>query len=84
VPIIVAIFPLVAGVPAGERIFQVVFFAVLVSVTFQGASAGRLRLEGPRTPFPPAAVEISSNRPTTGDVKKVKKGFGALRFGVHR
>lgn len=38
VPIILATFPLLAGVPAAESIFDLVFFAVLLSVLLQGTT----------------------------------------------
>jgi len=53
-PIILATFPLVAGVPQASRIFDVVFFVVLTSVLIQGTTiplAGRwLRLNAPKRP----------------------------------
>ena len=39
-PIILATFPVAAGVPNGERLFHVVFFVVLTSVLVQGTSIG--------------------------------------------
>jgi cell volume regulation protein A len=51
VPIILATFPLVAGVPGGEELFNIVFFVVLASTLVQGttipAVARWLRLDGP-------------------------------------
>lgn len=38
VPIILATFPLLAGIPRAETIFNIVFFIVLTSVIFQGTS----------------------------------------------
>ncbi len=52
VPIVLATFPLVAGHPDGQRIFDVVFFVVLLSTLVQGLTiptlAARLRLGGDR------------------------------------
>jgi cell volume regulation protein A len=51
VPIILATFPLVAGVPGGETLFNIVFVVVLASTLVQGTTipgvARWLGLEGP-------------------------------------
>lgn len=51
VPIILATFPLVAGLPGADAIFSMVFFIVLTSALVQGttipAVARRLQMEGP-------------------------------------
>ncbi len=54
VPIILALFPLLAGVPEAGTILDVAFFVVLISLTLQGWSipylARLLRLEVPSAP----------------------------------
>lgn len=63
-PIILATLPLVAGVPGSDRIFSIVFFAVLISVLVQGPTVGvAARLLGvaePATPDVTVPLEIDS------------------------
>lgn len=64
VPIILAIFPLVFGLPEAPLIFNVVFFVVLISATVQGSTlpyvARRLKLTVPPPSTPTADLEINS------------------------
>lgn len=50
VPIVLAIFPIVAGVPGAQTIFNIVFFVVIVSSLLQGPTlawvAKKLRVDG--------------------------------------
>jgi potassium/hydrogen antiporter len=54
VPIVLATYPLLAGLPEGRLLFNVVFFIVLTSAVIQGATisplASRLKLVGKETP----------------------------------
>lgn len=64
VPIILALFPLLAGVPEAARILDVAFFVVLISLTVQGwtipALARGLRLQVPPPPAPSERFDLAS------------------------
>lgn len=72
VPIVLATYPLLLGVPDSLVLFNVVFFVVLVSALTQGWSlpfvARRLGLELPSLPAPPVSLEITSLRDVDGDI----------------
>lgn len=64
VPIILAIYPLIYGLPNAPLIFSVVFFVVLISATVQGSTlpwvAQKLDLTEPPPPIPAASLEITA------------------------
>jgi cell volume regulation protein A len=64
VPIILAIYPLIYGLPNAPLIFSVVFFVVLISATVQGSTlplvAQKLNLTEPPPPTPVASLEITT------------------------
>ena len=66
VPIILALFPLLAGVPEAALILDVAFFVVLISLTLQGWTiptlARRLRLEVPPAPQPAERHELAASQ----------------------
>jgi cell volume regulation protein A len=72
VPIILATYPVLAGAPGATRIFDIVFFAVVVNAFVPGATVGRLArrlgLEAALKPAPRAVLEISSFGPMNGDL----------------
>jgi len=78
VPIILATYPLMLGVPDAGLYFDVVFFVVLVSVLLQGSSipfaARALGLHVPGEPEPPMTLEITSLRDVQGDIVEYTVG----------
>jgi NhaP-type Na+/H+ and K+/H+ antiporter len=62
VPIVLATYPMAAGIPIGQEVFNLVFFAVLLSVAVQGSTLGvlarALRLSTPSRPQPRYGLEL--------------------------
>jgi potassium/hydrogen antiporter len=72
VPITLATFPLMAGVPHSNTIFNAVFFVVLISAITQGWSlplvARWLHIGRPADPTPALSVEINALRQVDGEI----------------
>lgn len=72
VPIILATFPVLAQVPGSERIFNIVFFIVVVSSLVPGASirslTRRMKLNTPEKPVPSAMLEMNALHRLNGDI----------------
>jgi potassium/hydrogen antiporter len=72
VPIILATYPLLFGVPDAQLLFNVVFFVVLVSALLQGWSlpsvAGWLGLRRPEGRVPQVSLDITSLRDVNADI----------------
>ncbi len=86
-PITLATFPLMAGVPYSELLFNAVFFVVLVSAVTQGWSlpvvARWLRLGRPSAPKPPLSVEINALRHVDGQIVDYTVAPSARVAGQH-
>ncbi len=72
VPIVLAIYPVLIGLPGSQEVFHGVFFVVLVGALLPGATLGRsarlARLDEPMTPAPPATLEIVAAEPLEGEI----------------
>jgi cell volume regulation protein A len=72
VPIILATFPVMAGVPGAERLFDVVFFVVVVNALLPGATVAwitrKLGLLSNEPPAPQAVLEINSTQILDGEL----------------
>lgn len=72
VPIVLATYPMAAGIAGGEEIFNLVFFAVLLSVALQGGTLGALarwlKLTVPARPSPLFDLELVTMAPSDLDM----------------
>jgi potassium/hydrogen antiporter len=72
VPIVLATYPVLVDAPGAKRIFDLVFFIVVVSAALQGGTIGwltrKLGLESTESPRPPAVLEIESAQPLQGEL----------------
>lgn len=85
VPIILATFPLVAGVDGADGIFDVVFFAVILSVLLQGTTiplaARLLKVETPAPAERPYPLEAVSSGHGGAELHELVVADGALVDG---
>ena len=85
VPIILAIFPLIFGLPGAALIFNVVFFVVLISATLQGSSlawmARKLKLTLPPPVTPAATLEITALGDVDADIVEYTLGSTSRAVG---
>jgi len=72
VPIILATFPVLAGAPGATRVFDVVFFIVVINALVPGSTVPwvtrRLGLASAEPPPAPAVLQIESMQPLQGDL----------------
>jgi len=85
VPIVLATFPLLAGIAKAEMIFNVVFFIVLTSALFQGSSipfvARLLNLEALLTRRPRVILEFEPSENGRGEVVELSVAEGSAADG---
>ena len=72
VPVVLAIFPVIDGVPQSETFFNIVFFAVLLSTVLQGSTidtvARRLGVTSDEPARPASILEVGAVRELGADV----------------
>ncbi len=75
VPIVLATFPFLAGIPGSERLFNIVFFVVFTSVLFQGRTlmplARRLKVDRPLDTKPQYPLEFDKTPKLRGDTLEI-------------
>jgi potassium/hydrogen antiporter len=72
VPIVLATFPVLAGAPGAERLFNIVFFIVVANALIPGATVAwvtqKLGLQSKEPPAPQAVMAIESRQPLRGEL----------------
>ena len=85
VPIVFATFPVVAGVEDSLRIFDVVFYVVVVSVVVQGLGlrrvAGRLGVADERPAVRMAEIDVATLRSLGAELVELDAGTAGIEAG---
>jgi cell volume regulation protein A len=76
VPIVLSTYPAAAGLPIGDDVFNLVFFAVILSILVQGSTLGLmakwLKLAAPARPKPLFHLELITMAQTDYDLMSVE------------
>jgi cell volume regulation protein A len=72
VPIVLATYPVLVGAPGADRLFDIVFFVVVVTALVPGATVAwvtqKLGLQTKEPPAPHAVLAIESRQPLQGEL----------------
>jgi cell volume regulation protein A len=86
VPIVLATFPVLAGAPGAERLFDLVFFIVVASALVPGSTVAWvtrwLGLQTREPPAPQAVLAIESRQPLRGELMSFYIDEALLVTGV--
>lgn len=86
VPVVLATFPVIAGIPDSHEYFNIVFFAVVLSLVLQGPTfeplARRLGLTTQQPPMPEPIAEIGSSRRLGAEVVEYEIAPGDAAAGA--
>ncbi len=87
VPIILAMFPVLAGAPGAQRLFDVVFFVVVLNAIVPGSTVRWvtrwLRMEEKAAPPPaPASIDFNSSKVFGGEVMSLYVREGSAAAGA--
>jgi potassium/hydrogen antiporter len=87
VPVVLATFPVIAGVPHSLDFFNIVFFAVLLSTVLQGATfeplAQRLGATTDVPVLPATPVDVATIRQLGAEVLEFRVSEGEAAVGAH-
>jgi potassium/hydrogen antiporter len=86
VPIVLATFPVLAGAPGADRLFDLVFFIVVANALLPGATVAwvtrKLGLQTREPPAPQAVLAIESRQPLQGELMSFYIDEALLVTGV--